>query len=193
MPPLTYPSRSASRAPGRYGTAAASITAVTPLARASLCRWPSSPKPVTSVAHVMPAASAAAAASAFSVVIASTAAALTSPVCLCQEFSTPMPSGLVSVSGTPAVPASLRMSRAGSASPVTAMPYFGSGSSTLCPPATWQPAAVATSIAPASTRRASSPGSTSRGHPSRFTATTGRPPIAYTSDSAFAAAMRPQS
>jgi hypothetical protein len=36
-------------------------------------------------------------------------------------------------------------------------------------------------------------GSRSRGHASRFTATTGVPPMAYTSDRALAAAMRPQS
>ena len=41
------------------GTAALSTTAVRLLARASLNRWPSRPNPVTSVAHVRPAASAA--------------------------------------------------------------------------------------------------------------------------------------
>src|SRR5262245_2798654 len=73
------------------------------------------------------------------------------------------------------------------------MPYFGSGSSTLCPPATWHPPSRATSRPPRSTSVASSTGKTSRGHPRRFSATTGVPPIAYTSDSALAAAIRPQS
>ena len=104
-----------------------------------------------------------------------------------------MPSGLVSVSGSPGRPASLRSSRSGSTSPVTAMPYLGSGSSTLCPPATWQPASPATVSPPRSTSAASSNGSTSRGQHSRLSATSGRPPIAYTSDSALAAAIRPQS
>jgi hypothetical protein len=63
----------------------------------------------------------------------STAWAKTSPVDLWRLLSTPTPSGLVSVSGRPAAAASLRSSRAGSTSPVTAMPYFGSGSSMLWP------------------------------------------------------------
>ena len=49
------------------GTAARSTTAETPLARASLNRWPSSPNPVTSVAHLIPAARACRLASALSV------------------------------------------------------------------------------------------------------------------------------
>ena len=40
------------------------------------------------------------------------------------------------VSGVPGRAASLRIRASGSAMPVTAMPYLGSGSSTLCPPAT---------------------------------------------------------
>ena len=52
--------RPATRARRRgTGTAAASTTAVTPLARAILQRWPSRPKPVTSVAARSPAATAA--------------------------------------------------------------------------------------------------------------------------------------
>ena len=174
------------------GTAARSMTAVTPLARASLYRWPSRPNPVTSVAQVIPAASAAALARSFSVVMTATAASLTSPVALCQEFRTPLPSGLVRVSGCPAAPASIRSSRSGWASPVTAMPYLGSGSSMLCPPATWQPAARATSRPPRSTSAARSALSTSRGQPSRLSATSGSPPTAYTSDSALVAAMAPK-
>src|SRR6516162_1478828 len=146
-----------------------------------------------SVAHSAPTASAAAAASAFSVVIASIAWPKRSPVALCLLFSTPMPSGLVNDSGVPGLPESLRSNRFGSAVPVTARPYFGSGSSTLCPPARWQPASAQTSSPPRSVSAASSNGSTSRGQPSRFTATTGRPPIAYTSESALVAAIRPQS
>lgn len=38
VPPLAYPSRTASRVPSKQGTAAVSSTAVTPEPRASLCR-----------------------------------------------------------------------------------------------------------------------------------------------------------
>jgi len=55
---------------------------------------------------------------------------------LCQALSTPVPIGLVKLSGRPGCPASIRSNAAGSAVPVTAMPYFGSGSSMLCPSAT---------------------------------------------------------
>ena len=89
-----------------------------------------------------------------------------------------MPSGLVKLSGSPGRPASMRSSAAGSAVPVTAIPYLGSGSSMLCPPATWQPAARPAARPPASTSAASAAGSLSRGQPSRFTATSGTPPIA---------------
>ena len=51
----------------------------------------------------------------------------------------------------------------------------------------------ATSSPPRSTSAASSNGSTSRGQPSRLSATSGVPPIAYTSERALAAAIRPQS
>ena len=89
--------------------------------------------------------------SALSSVIAATACGNTSPVALCRVLSTPTPSGLVSDSGRPARPASLRSRASGSATPVTAMPYFGSGSSTLCPPATGHPARRPISAPPRST------------------------------------------
>ena len=107
-----------------------------------------------------------------------TASSETSPVNLCRLLSTPTPSGLVSDSGVPAVAAELVISRSTSTTPVTAMPYLGSGSSIEWPPPTWQPAALATSGPPRSTSAASSAGSTSRGQPSRLTATTGVPPMA---------------
>ena len=52
----------------------------------------------------------------------STAWGKTSPVALCRELSTPTPSGLVRVSGSPARAASLRSNRFGSPMPVTAIP-----------------------------------------------------------------------
>ena len=54
-----------------------------------------------------------------------------SPVALWRLFSIPTPSGFVRLMGSPARAASLRMSRSGSTSPVTASPYLGSGSSML--------------------------------------------------------------
>src|SRR5262249_26225430 len=79
LPPGTGPARAAARVPSMSGTAARSMTAETPLALASLNRWPSSPNPVTSVAHLIPAARARRLASALSVVISSIAAALALP------------------------------------------------------------------------------------------------------------------
>ena len=61
--------------PAMAGTDSACTSAATPLASASSCRWPSSPKPVTSVIPRTPAARAATDASRLSVVITSTAAA----------------------------------------------------------------------------------------------------------------------
>jgi hypothetical protein len=133
---------------------------------------------VTSVPARIPAATAAWPASRLSAVIEATASSETSPVAFMRLLSTPTPSGLVSDSAVPATAASLRMIRSRSTSPVTAMPYLGSGSSIECPPPTWQPAPWATSSPPRSTSAASSAGSTSRGQPSRFTATTGVPPMA---------------
>ena len=100
VPPEMKPSRSASRAPSITGTAPRSMTApTTPEARHILYRWPSSPKPVTSVAARTPAATAASAASRLSRVMVATASANTSPVCLSRLLSSPTPSGLVRVSG----------------------------------------------------------------------------------------------
>ena len=103
--------RSALAAPSMSGTAARSMTAVTPLALASLNRCPSRPKPVTSVAQRDPGGQclpAGLARSAWS--SPRWPASNTSPVALCREFSTPMPSGLVSDSGSPGRPASMRSS-----------------------------------------------------------------------------------
>ena len=86
-----------------------------------------------------------------SAAIVSTAWAKTSPVALWRLLRTPTPSGLVSEIGSPACAASLRIRLARSARPVTAMPYFGSGSSMLWPPATGQPASRPTSSPPRST------------------------------------------
>ncbi len=74
---------------------------------------------------------------------------------------------------------------------MTTMPKSGSSESMECPPTIAQPARVATSEAPFSTSPSSSNGSFSRGQPTRLSANSGVPPMAYTSLSAFAAAMAP--
>ena len=71
LPPGTAPPATRSSAPSISGTDAATIRAATPLAEASSCRCPSSPKPVTSVIALGPTDCAARAASAFKVVITS--------------------------------------------------------------------------------------------------------------------------
>ena len=75
--------------------------------------------------------------------------------------------------------------------PVTASPYFGSGSSIECPPTIEAPAAATASAPPRRISRSTSGPSVSSGYATRFSALTGCPPIAYTSDSAFVAAIRP--
>ena len=110
---------------------------------------------MTSVAARSPASTAARLASRLSSVITATASSNHSPVALWRLLSTPRPSGLVSVSGIPTCAASLRSSRSGSARPVTARPYFGSGSSMLCPPARNAPASAHASAPPRSTSAAS--------------------------------------
>ena len=114
----------------------------------------------------------------YGAVMVSIAAGNTSPVVLCRLLSSPTPMGLVRVMGRPGRAASLRMRRSGSAVPVTAMPYVGSGESIECPPITGQPASAATSRPPCSTSDIWLMGSSSRGQPTRLIATTGVPPIA---------------
>ena len=106
---------------------------------------------------------------------------------------TPVPMALVRISWSPGAARSMVSRAAGSASPTTARPYLGTGSSIVWPPATKHPACAATCAPPRITwpRRAMS--SPSPGQAAMLTANSGRPPIAYTSDSAFAAATRPQS
>ena len=70
---------------------------------------------MTSVAATTPAARAAREASRLSRTMEAIASGKNWPVALCRLFSTPTPSGLVRVSGSPARAASLRSSRSGSA------------------------------------------------------------------------------
>ena len=196
VPPETKPAAASSAAPGSSGTDAACSRAAAPLAASIRCRWPSRPNPVTSVAARTPAARAAWLAPALSSVIEATAALITSAgaaPCLSAVATTPVPIALVRISRSPGAARSMVISAAGSATPVTARPYLGTGSSIVCPPATKHPACAATSAPPRSTWPKMARSSPSPGQAARLTANSGRPPIAYTSDSAFAAAIRPQS
>ena len=107
-----------------------------------------------------PAASAAADAAAFSVVITSTVRAVSSAEAsprLAAVVATPPPTGFDSHSSWPARAVELRSRRSGSTVPVTAIPYFGSGSSIEWPPTTATPAAAATSDPPRRISRSTSP------------------------------------
>jgi hypothetical protein len=136
---------------------------------------------VTSVHPVAPAASATRAPTSLSRTIEATAAsacvALACPL-LIAVVSTPTPSAFVSTTSWPGRSPALVSRRSGWASPVTAMPYLGSGSSMVWPPAITKPASVAMSCPPASTSASSDVGSASVFQPTRLSANSGRPPIA---------------
>ena len=102
-----------------------------------------------------------------------------------------MPSAFVSTNACPARPRRLLNTSASATSPVTASPNFGSGSRTLCPPTTRAPARAHARAPPARIARSTARGSRSSGKNTRFSAHSGRPPIAYTSDSALQAAISP--
>ena len=74
--------------------------------------------------------------------------------------------------------------------PTTASPYFGSASRMVWPPASSAPAARTCSSAPAKTAASTDVGSSS-GNAAMDSASSGEPPIAKTSLSAFVAAIRP--
>ena len=74
--------------------------------------------------------------------------------------------------------------------PTTASPYFGSSSRIVCPPARIAPAARTRSSAPASTSPSTSTGSSS-GNAATESASSGAPPMAKMSFSAFVAAIAP--
>jgi hypothetical protein len=151
---------------------------------------------VTSVIADAPASIAARDASRFSLVITDTVPSMSRSSAI-PRFSavvaSPPPTGFVNQSESPTDAVLLRRSREGCTVPVTAIPYFGSGSSIECPPTTATPAAAHTSAPPRRISRSTSPPRSASGKATRFRAVTGTPPIAYTSDSAFAAAIRPKS
>ena len=102
-----------------------------------------------------------------------------------------MPIGLVSQSASPAPSAPFSSSRSGCARPVTASPNFGSWSMTVCPPAMTPSPSAILSTAPCR-RRSSGSNESVSGHATTLSAKRTSPPIAYTSDIAFAAAIAPE-
>ena len=165
-----------------------------PAGRAIDFRWPIRPKPVTSVqawASNSPISSAARRLSAaMDRAAAADAAGSARPICAAKARM-PVPSGLVKTSRSPGRAAALVAIRRGSTRPVTAKPAL------ICRPGcygrrsrprrprSWCPV-----------RRGGSLGERRRGvfragKPTTDSAVSGRPPIAYTSLSELAAAMRP--
>ena len=102
-----------------------------------------------------------------------------------------MPSGFVRTRRSPGFAPPLRRSRPGWAAPITARPYFGSASRIVWPPARVPPASRTLADAPAKISVSVSPGRSS-GNAAIESAKRTRPPIAKTSDNAFAAAISPK-
>ena len=102
--------------------------------------------------------------------------------CACRTM--PVPSGFVRKSTSPGFAPAFGQSASGRTMPTTASPYFGSSSRIVWPPARIAPAARTRSSAPASTSPSTSVGSSS-GKAATESASSGAPPIAKTSFSAF--------
>ncbi len=83
-----------------------------------------------------------------------------------------MPIGLVSTRASPGRAPALVVMRSGCTSPITAMPYFGSGSSMEWPPSTKAPAARATSAPPRSTSPSNSYGFAAAMRPKSYASST---------------------
>ena len=88
---------------------------------------------------------------------------------------TPMPSGLVMINRSPGRAPALVMTPSRGTKPVTANPYFGSGSSIECPPTIVVPLDAMTSAPPWRTSPRSSKGSPVRGQLTNCRAVIGRP------------------
>ena len=135
---------------------------------------------MTSTHARTPASFAAFAAAPFSSRIAAMAPSSTGPgafCCLPAVVMIPVPIGFVSTSESPGRAPALVICSPGPIRPVTAMPYFGSLSSTVCPPTTSIPASTALDAPPLRMRPRISLGS-STGKPTMFRANSGWPPIA---------------
>ncbi len=175
------------------GTADARISTVTPLASAISQACPISEKPVTSVAAWASRPSSASAAYLLRQIMESVATltpASSKSCALKAVVRTPVPSAFVSTSASPACAPALASMRSSSTKPVTARPNLGSWSLMEWPPATMTPASRHLSAPPARICPATS-SPRQLGKHSRFKASAGRPPMAQTSERAFAAATWP--
>ncbi len=90
----------------------------------------------------------------------------------------PVPRGLVRMRAWPGMSPALVVISRGWATPVTARPYFSSGSSTECPPARVQPASWTLAWPPRSISRKAAGGRSLIGKQQMFRAVSGRPPMA---------------
>ena len=176
--------------PGRSSILLKFISAETLLALHISIRWPTSPKPVTSVTAFGLNFLAISAAVLFNVFIESTAC----EIIFVEAFFffiavdiIPVPIGLVSIILSPGLaPAFVQISLP-IASPVTTNPYLGSLSSTECPPTIGIPASAALSAPPCIISDKMSFDNFCIGKPTMLRANKGLPPIAYISESEFAA------
>ena len=121
-------------------------------ARQSSKRWPSSPKPVTSVHALASAAASTFAAAPFDTDMDASAPATHGPrarLRISAARIVPVPKGLVSSSASPARMPPLRSSTFGGSTPVTAKPRLASLPSHVWPPASAQPSSRSSAHAPA--------------------------------------------
>ena len=195
-PPGTTSWAASARTPSRIGTAESRSLNATPEPSAISQAWPRRPKPVTSVsAWTAPLAASVSPAlllrAAMTRTARSTRPASATPR-LMAVVTMPEPSGFVSRSWSPGRAPTLRSTLSGWTRPVTARPYLGSGSSMLWPPRMGAPASAAASAPPRRISPSTSIGSLPTGKPTRFSAKSGRAPIAQMSENALAAAMRPK-
>jgi len=151
LPPGIFHARASSSAAGKAGTASAAITAPVPLAAHISRRWPRKPNPVMSVTAWHSCRSMIRAAAALSCSMTATAGARSASdrsSFLRAVVRTPTPSGLVRMRASPGRAPRLSRRSDRLTTPVTANPYFGSGSSTVWPPAMTMPASAAFSAPP---------------------------------------------
>ena len=142
-----------SSAPGSIGTASAFISAVKPLPSAISRTWPIRPKPVISVQEFTSYFSMDCCAFALRAVMAAIRDFSYSPERSCAfaaVVSTPLPIAFVSMRRSPSFAEELESTLSGLTNPVTASPYFGSGSSMVWPPQSMAPASSTLSAPPAS-------------------------------------------
>ncbi len=174
--------------------AVASNSRQAPEARAISSPWPRRPNPVTSVALRTPAATSTSAAARLSRRIDAMEASRSDGdvrPCRAPDTMSPVPSGFVSSSVSPGRAPPLRRSRSGWATPTTASPNFGSRSRIVWPPASVPPASRTTCAAPPTIAAMTSVGRSS-GKAAIESAKSTRPPMAKTSEQAFAAAIAPK-